>query len=860
MSIQENKIGGDILISKIIYLSGITDNNTLNNILYYDNDTKQVYYGMLPESDATVSSVGLSTPNIFDVTNSPIIDSGNLTFDLVNQSQNTIFAGPSSGANTKPTFRTLVSDDLPTVPITKGGTNKTSFNNDEIHFGEFNQSANLKWDNTNSRLEIVNTTSSDSNIYIRTNGIVDGTSSRIYFKQHDSSTYSLTHSSFVGGERTSSSQDVIFGVSSTVTGTPTIKFRMSGDGNLSVDEKITAKSIELTNGFKLGTSTTTGYVLTVDSEGNGTWQAAPGSGGSSTFIGLSDTPSTFSTQSGKVLRVNSTEDALEFYDMTAGGTVTSVGLTLPNIFTDDSDNNPIETSGTFEFSLSNQSANTIFAGPADGSATTPSFRSLVANDLPTVPVTKGGTGVGTLTGIVIGNGISSFTAVSGTANQLLKRNNTNNNYEFFTISGDGVVDYNSQTGEITHSTTSGNKHIPSGGSSGQILVYSASGTAQWSTPTYLTSIKVLDTTNETTLSTNSTETISGTGTIHLHKISKTGNYNDLLNKPTIPSYQVLSYTDSTRSLSISNGNNITLPTFSTSNTNAGLVTGSNGNITRFLRGDNTWVDISQVPSDGTNGQLLRYNNQVEWWTPNYLTQNQEITLTGAISGNGTNSISTTYNGTVPVNKGGTNITSYTIGDILYASGTGTLSKRNIGTNGQVLTVVSGVPNWSNPTSTGVSSLISGNGLEVNTSTGDVTISLKSPLTSNGSTTNEVTSTGHSHEIIDPYKVASIISNSITIDCLNGLNYSLEPNTNFTINITNIKNGHSGDFRIIIPSTISITIGSLTAFGGGTTGWTKRLNGNLTGLTPGVYHLCWSCHIKDSSNKFIDFNIAKYDII
>ena len=48
------------------------------------------------------------------------------------------------------------------------------------------------------------------------------------------------------------------------------------------------------------------------------------------------------------------------------------------------------------------------------------------------------------------------------------------------------------------------------------------------------SIKTLNTTNTTARPTHSSESISGSGTIHLHKVSKTGNYNDLLNKPTIP--------------------------------------------------------------------------------------------------------------------------------------------------------------------------------------------------------------------------------------------------------------------------------------------------------------------------------------
>lgn len=46
-------------------------------------------------------------------------------------------------------------------------------------------------------------------------------------------------------------------------------------------------------------------------------------------------------------------------------------------------------------------------------------------------------------------------------------------------------------------------------------------------------------------------------------------------------------------------------------------------------------------------------------------------------------------------RGGTGTGTYTTGDVLYASATNTLSKRAIGTAGQVLTVVGGVPAWSN---------------------------------------------------------------------------------------------------------------------------------------------------------------------
>jgi hypothetical protein len=47
-------------------------------------------------------------------------------------------------------------------------------------------------------------------------------------------------------------------------------------------------------------------------------------------------------------------------------------------------------------------------------------------------VTRGGSGVGTLTGVLIGNGTSAFTGVVGTAGQLLRRNAGDTAYEFFT--------------------------------------------------------------------------------------------------------------------------------------------------------------------------------------------------------------------------------------------------------------------------------------------------------------------------------------------------------------------------------------------------------------------------------------------
>ena len=79
----------------------------------------------------TVTSVGLSMPTQFTVTNSPVTSSGTLTAAWNTQTANYVLAGPTSGAAAAPTFRALVAGDVPalsyvssvsaTAPITSTG-------------------------------------------------------------------------------------------------------------------------------------------------------------------------------------------------------------------------------------------------------------------------------------------------------------------------------------------------------------------------------------------------------------------------------------------------------------------------------------------------------------------------------------------------------------------------------------------------------------------------------------------------------------------------------------------------------------------------------------------------------------------
>lgn len=74
----------------------------------------------------TVTSVAMTVPSYYTVTGSPITSSGTFALSVNNQNANTVLAGPTTGAATTPTFRSLVSADIPNLgasylPLT-GGT------------------------------------------------------------------------------------------------------------------------------------------------------------------------------------------------------------------------------------------------------------------------------------------------------------------------------------------------------------------------------------------------------------------------------------------------------------------------------------------------------------------------------------------------------------------------------------------------------------------------------------------------------------------------------------------------------------------------------------------------------------------
>jgi hypothetical protein len=125
-------------------------------------------------------------------------------------------------------------------------------------------------------------------------------------------------------------------------------------------------------------------------------------GGTGAFVGLSGTQTitgnktfsgTVALGSSATATTQATSDNSTAVATTAfvkalnlgAGTVTSVGLSLPNIFT--ISNSPVTTTGTLTATLASQTANNVFAAP-NGSAGTPTFRALVAADIPTLAANK----------------------------------------------------------------------------------------------------------------------------------------------------------------------------------------------------------------------------------------------------------------------------------------------------------------------------------------------------------------------------------------------------------------------------------------------------------------------------------------
>lgn len=138
--------------------------------------------------------------------------------------------------------------------------------------------------------------------------------------------------------------------------------------------------------------------------------------GSVTFSGttaLGAATATSPTLSDDSTRVATTEWVKDQGYSTTTGTVTSVGLSLPALFT--VSGSPVTSSGTLSASLATQSANVVFAGPSAGGAAAPTFRSLAAADIPDISGTYLTTAAASSTYLTQANASSTYAPLASPA-------------------------------------------------------------------------------------------------------------------------------------------------------------------------------------------------------------------------------------------------------------------------------------------------------------------------------------------------------------------------------------------------------------------------------------------------------------
>ncbi|MFM2339788.1 MAG: hypothetical protein RLZZ360_424, partial [Candidatus Parcubacteria bacterium] len=130
---------------------------------------------------------------------------------------------------------------------------------------------------------------------------------------------------------------------------------------------------------------------------------------------------------------------------------------------------------------------------------------------------------------------------------------------------------------------------------------------------------------------------------------------------------------------------------------SGMVLQSTGTSTQWVAtstlgitggsGATTLSALTDVSLAGlATGQLLSYNGSV--WN-NVATSTLNLDLANTV-------------GILGATRGGTGLSSYATGDLIYASGANTLANRTIGATGDVLSVVGGVPTWVATSTLGIS--------------------------------------------------------------------------------------------------------------------------------------------------------------
>ena len=413
-------LGGTLSTLAGVSISGST--NTLSNIgnSSLTNSSITINGNLVPLGGST--TVSASTTNALTINNSGSGAASGSTFNggsALTISYNTVGASPLAGSTSLTTLGTITTGvwNGSTIPVVYGGTGVTTATGSGA-------GASVVLSQAPAINSPVITAYSTSTVPLKVCGLSGQFTELFDVYTYNGGTLAFQINSS-GAISTGTWNASVIGASYGGTGVAgTLTGVLYGNGTSAHTVATAAQLVSAIGSTAVTNSTNTTNVL-----GGAANQIVYNTGsGATSFISAPTTANTYLEWNGS-----------SFVWASAGtGTVTSVALSLPSIFT--VSGSPVTSSGTLTGSLATQSANLVFAGPSSGSAAAPTFRSLVAADIPALsyaPTTGstsittlgtittgtwngsvlgaayGGTGeAGTLTGILYGNGTSPHTVAT----------------------------------------------------------------------------------------------------------------------------------------------------------------------------------------------------------------------------------------------------------------------------------------------------------------------------------------------------------------------------------------------------------------------------------------------------------------
>jgi hypothetical protein len=650
---------GNTTTNTIDFQNSVTSLTTSGNVLVTGNVTASKFYG---------DGLGLTSLNASSVSTGTLLvarggtgtttstGSGSVVLNTNPTFSGTVQGGTFSGSGSGLTSLNAGNISTGTLPVARGGTGATTLNNliqmgthtTGNYVGTVTGGDGIASTGATSGEGITHTLSVDRKA---NGGLVIENNQLAVNLGASAITGTLAVSDGGTGTTTSTgSGSVVLNTNPTLSGTVTAgTFSGSGSGltslnatNISTGTLPVARggtgATTLNNLIQMGTHTTGNYVATITG-GNGISSTGATSGESITHTLSVDTKANGGlVMENNQLAVNLGASAITgTLAVSDGGTGTTTSTGSGSVV--------LNTNPTF--------SGTVTAGTFSGSGS--GLTSLNATNISTgtLPVARGGTGLTSFVSgdLIYANGTSSFTNLA-----------SNSSTQGYFLKNDNGVPIWADVSQV--GSASPYSHVAGTGLSGGN--FNGSSEVPWTVD-----FGVVATTSN--LNSNVTRIYNLETNLNNNSARITTITNDLTNNVSrIGNLETNLTNNSARITTVTNDltNNV--------NRIGNLETNLTNNSSR----------ITTVTNDLTNN-VSRIGNLETNLTNN---SSRITTVTNDLTNN-VSRISTLENEVQPVNRGGTGLVNYSVGDILYASGTTTLSKLSIGSDDEVLTVSEGTVSW-----------------------------------------------------------------------------------------------------------------------------------------------------------------------